>query len=380
MTTHAPVELPAAVAVDGRTGARPHRTSTRRVHAHVGRDRSRARCSPSVDSRDWCSSGGKRLRPAFCYWGFRAAGGQPDDPAVVDAGAAFELLHAFALIHDDVMDGSALRRGATTVHVEFAETTRRRRRGAESHDGSVTASPSSPATSHRSWPTNCSPVRRADAFTIWNRLRLEVNIGQYLDVLGAAERTTDLERARQIARYKSGKYTVERPLHLGAALAGGLDDLATALSAYGEPLGEAFQLRDDLLGVFGDPAVTGKPVGDDLREGKPTPLLVIAQQRAGGADARLLDRVGLPDLDDNDVEALREVFERCGARRAVERSIEDLTAEAVTSLNDPRDPRPRSRAPGSIGALRGDPGPLTSAPGRSADLPCQDPENGGVPA
>ena len=173
-----------------------------------------------------------------------------------------------------------------------------------------------------------------DAVAIWNRLRLEVNIGQYLDVLGAADGTFDLERARRVARYKSGKYTVERPLHLGAALAGGLAELAEPLSAYGAPLGEAFQLRDDLLGVFGDPEVTGKPVGDDLREGKPTTLLVLARERAEPSDLQLLARVGSADLDDDDVAALRSHFERCGARAAVEAAIDELTAEALHYLDE----------------------------------------------
>ena len=110
-------------------------------------------------------------------------------------------------------------------------------------------------------------------------------MGQYLDVLGTARAGTDLASARRIARYKSGKYTIERPLHLGAALAGRGDELAAALSAYGDPLGEAFQLRDDILGTFGDSERTGKPVGDDLREGKPTPLLAEATA-AGGRPGR----------------------------------------------------------------------------------------------
>jgi geranylgeranyl diphosphate synthase type I len=331
MTTDAPVELPAAVAVmAGPVRARLEQALDEYMRTWTEIDPALA--APLQSIGRLVLSGGKRLRPAFCYWGFRAAGGQPDDPAVVDAGAAFELLHAFALIHDDVMDGSGLRRGATTVHVAFAETHAERVWRGEPRrfgDGVAILAGDLASVMADELLAGAPP----EAFTIWNRLRLEVNIGQYLDVLGAAERTTDLARARQIARYKSGKYTVERPLHLGAALAGGLDELASVLSAYGEPLGEAFQLRDDLLGVFGNPEVTGKPVGDDLREGKPTPLLVIAQQRARADDARLLDRVGTPDLEAEDVAALRDVIERCGARHAIEQSIEDLTAEAVATVD-----------------------------------------------
>jgi geranylgeranyl diphosphate synthase type I len=228
------------------------------------------------------------------------------------------------------MDGSALRRGAPTVHVAFATFHEQRAWRGEARrfgDGVAILAGDLAAVLADELLAGAPD----DALAVWNLLRLEVNIGQYLDVLGAAEGTDDLERARQISRYKSGKYTVERPLHLGAALAGGLDELGPALSAYGEPLGEAFQLRDDLLGVFGDPAVTGKPVGDDLREGKPTPLLVIARQRAQGPDEKLLERVGTP-ISDKDAEALRELFERTGARQAVEHDISALTSEAVAAL------------------------------------------------
>jgi geranylgeranyl diphosphate synthase type I len=139
--------------------------------------------------------------------------------------------------------------------------------------------------------------------------------------------------ARRIARYKSGKYTVERPLHLGAALTGRLEDLAEPLSAYGLPLGEAFQMRDDVLGTFGDPAVTGKPVGEDLREGKPTPLLAVTTARAGDAGRKLLDRVGSPDLGDDEVAAIQTLMVETGAREETERVVDELAAEAVAALD-----------------------------------------------
>src|SRR5207249_4775655 len=141
------------------------------------------------------------------------------------------------------------------------------------------------------------------------------------------------ETARRICVYKSGKYTVERPLHLGAALAGRLDQLAPSLSSYGLPLGEAFQLRDDLLGAFGDEKVLGKPVGDDLREGKPTALVALARERAGAADRQLLDdRLGAPDLTSDDVAALQSVLVDTGARDAVEATIDGLVAESLGAL------------------------------------------------
>ncbi|MCB1015340.1 MAG: polyprenyl synthetase family protein, partial [Acidimicrobiales bacterium] len=162
--------------------------------------------------------------------------------------------------------------------------------------------------------------------------RIELNVGQYLDVLGTARADRDEAGARRIARYKSGKYTIERPLHVGAALAGRLADLAAPLSDYGDPLGEAFQLRDDILGVFGDSGLTGKPVGADLREGKPTPLLAVAVARADGPQRAVLERVGRAELDDDAVAALQGVLEATGARDEIESSIARLTDRAVAAV------------------------------------------------
>jgi geranylgeranyl diphosphate synthase type I len=284
-------------------------------------------------------SGGKRLRPAFCHWGFVGSGGDPEDPAVVDAGAALELLHTFALIHDDVMDGSPLRRGFDTVHRSF-ET----RHSAEGWRGEgrrfgegVAILVGDLAFVYADQLLGDAPRAAWDVFT---ELRLEVNIGQYLDLVGTAKGGTlrgeaGVDQARRIGQYKSGKYTIERPLHLGAALAGRLDDLQRPLSAYGAPLGEAFQLRDDLLGAFGDSAVTGKPVGEDLREGRPTALYAHAAGSADGAAAKLLaDRFGAPDLTDSEVAELQEVLEETGARRKVEAAVERLMAEALKAIDD----------------------------------------------
>jgi geranylgeranyl diphosphate synthase type I len=171
-----------------------------------------------------------------------------------------------------------------------------------------------------------------DLADVWDELRIELNIGQYLDVLGTARRDRDEAGARRIARYKSGKYTIERPLHVGAALAGRMTDLAAPLSEYGDPLGEAFQLRDDVLGVFGDSALTGKPVGADLREGKPTPLLAVAVARADDAQRARLDRIGRSELTDAEVADLQTVLVETGARDAIEASIERLTTIAVAAV------------------------------------------------
>jgi geranylgeranyl diphosphate synthase type I len=277
-------------------------------------------------------NGGKRLRPAFCHWGYVAAGGEPGADAVVDAGAAFELLQAFALVHDDVMDGSAVRRGHRTAHLDFHD-----RHSDSAWRGEARRFGEGVAILIGDLAHVYADLLMADAppaaVRVWDELRIELNIGQFLDILATARGDTDRAGARRIARYKSGKYTIERPLHVGAAFAGRFDDLAGPLSAYGDPLGEAFQLRDDILGAFGDTALTGKPVGDDLREGKPTPLLAAATARADSAQAAVLDRVGAPDLSPDDVAELQGVLVATGALAEIEASIETLTAEAVAAIS-----------------------------------------------
>jgi geranylgeranyl diphosphate synthase type I len=287
---------------------------------------------PLESLRRLVDAGGKRLRPAFCFWGFVGAGGAPEDDRVIDAGAAFELLHAFALVHDDVMDGSDTRRGKVTAHVDFGERhsvgtwrgeARRFGEGVAILIGDL---------SHV-YADLLLDGAHADVAPIWHELRLELNIGQYLDLLGTARADRDPAMARRIARYKSGKYTIERPLHVGAALAGKFDLLSGPLTAYGDPLGEAFQLRDDVLGAFGDEDLTGKPVGQDLREGKPTPLLAAAVVRATSeADLKILDLVGTEDLSPGEVAGIQQVIVDTGALDEIETRITTLTTEAVDSL------------------------------------------------
>jgi geranylgeranyl diphosphate synthase type I len=281
--------------------------------------------------RDLVLAGGKRLRPAFCHWAYVGAGGGVDDPAVVDAGAALELLHTFALVHDDIMDGSATRRNTDTIHVHFeAGHAMDGWRGEARRFGEgVAILVGDLAFVYADQLLAGAPPAAHQVFT---ELRIEVNVGQYLDLLGTARGRANEATARRISRFKSGKYTVERPLHLGAALAGRLDDLAGPLSGYGLPLGEAFQLRDDLLGVFGDEDVTGKPVGEDLREGKPTLLYAMAVEQASEADAAVLARYGAADLDEDDVAALQDVLLSSGAVETVESNIDRLVAEAVDAL------------------------------------------------
>ena len=243
--------------------------------------------APLCALRRLVDAGGKRLRPAFCYWGFVGAGGDPDDPCVIDAGAAFELLHAFALVHDDVMDGSDTRRGARTAHLEFAGQHAGRRlagRGPPLRRGR--RHPRS-ATWPTSTPTCCSAGAAPTPPASGTSCASSSTSASTSTCSAPPAATATGSSPDRIARYKSGKYTIERPLHVGAALAGRLDDLAAPLSAYGDPLGEAFQLRDDVLGAFGDPE-RHRQAGrrQDLREGKPTPLLAAAASRAddGGTE------------------------------------------------------------------------------------------------
>ena len=279
-------------------------------------------------------SGGKRLRPAFCHWGHVVAGGDPDASIVVDAGAAFELMHAFALFHDDVMDDAESRRGEPTTHVAFAALhaehawsgeSRRFGEGVAILIGDlafVYADRLLAGTNEVAWD-------------VWNELRIELNIGQVLDILGSVRGVRDVAQAERICRYKSGKYTIERPLHLGAALAAPerFDELREPLSAYGLPLGDAFQMRDDVMGAFGDESTTGKPVGGDLREGKPTPLLARAIAAASPDQRAVLATVGSPTMSGADVAAVQQVIVDTGALADLERTIEQRTDQALGALD-----------------------------------------------
>jgi geranylgeranyl diphosphate synthase type I len=276
------------------------------------------------------ASGGKRLRPAFCTWGAIGAGADPNSDVLFDVCAALELLHSFALIHDDVMDGSATRRGQPAVHAAFeAAHSRNGWRGESRRTGeglAVLVGDLAFVLADVLLELVPRQVRR-----LWQEMRLELVAGQWVDVMATARGDRDLDRARWVARFKSGRYTVERPLHLGAAIAD-RSDLIPAYSRVGEPLGQAFQLRDDVLGVFGESVVTGKPVGDDLREGKPTPLVAIATARATDRDRELLLQLGSDELTADDVVELQALFVRTGAVDDVEAAIARLVVEARDAL------------------------------------------------
>ena len=275
-------------------------------------------------------AGGKRVRPAMAYWGFIGAGGDPADGEVANLGAALELLQAFALFHDDVMDGSPTRRGEPTAHVRSMTEHDAHRWGGEARrygeSVAILAGDVSLVLSDVLLHNVSAAVR-----SLWNELRIEVNLGQYLDVVGTARGDVPLETAERIVEYKTARYTIVRPLQMGAALTGRID-LETQLGSIGTPLGIAFQLRDDMLGAFGQTELTGKPVGDDLREGKPTPLLARARRAATTAQDTVLDLVGT-DLSEDDVSAIQAVFTDTGAVDDVEAQIASLTEEALEAIS-----------------------------------------------
>jgi len=302
--------------------------------------------------------GGKRMRPAFCVWGFVSAAGIPSDedlkPLLAAAGS-LDVLHVSALVHDDLMDSSDLRRGRPAAHRQFEAL-----------------------HANAGWLGDSAAFGRAgaillgDLLVMWSAqmlhgagldqsaleralpiveaMRTEVTCGQYLDIvaqahplrkrapaIGSLRPTIELalDDASRVVEYKAARYTVQRPCQMGAALGGGDDELYFALGAYGSPLGRAFQFRDDLLGVFGDPKVTGKPAGDDLREGKRTVLVAHTYAHAGEAGQKLLlQRLGDPALDDTGINELQEVIVESGARDAVESMISEYYERALKTLHD----------------------------------------------
>ena len=292
---------------------------------------------PLVDSIASLITGGKRLRPAFCYWGWRGAGGDDED-AIVRAATSLELLHACALVHDDVMDRSDTRRGMPSAHRRFAALHRGNGwLGAPESFGVGGAILLGDLclcwADEMLFASGLPGEALLRAKPVLDEMRTELMSGQYLDLLEQAMGGGSVERARRVIRFKSAKYTVERPLHLGAALAGSDESLLAAYTAYGLPLGEAFQLRDDVLGVFGDPDETGKPAGDDLREGKRTVLVTTTLEQASPADAARLRRLlGDPHLHTSGVEEAREVIASTGALAHVERMIGALTVSALAAL------------------------------------------------
>lgn len=288
-------------------------------------------------------TGGKRLRALMCYWGWRGAGGQPGAPEVIAAGAALELFQAAALIHDDIIDRSDTRRGGPSVHRRFSQLHEAQGWALDSerfgHAAAILAGDLCLSFSEEAF-TDIGERAAAGgrARLIFNLMRAEVMAGQYLDILEEVagpvrDRAGAVDRAHSIIRFKSAKYSTEHPLALGGALAGAPDDLLRGYSAFALPLGEAFQLRDDVLGVFGDPLTTGKPAGDDLREGKRTVLVALALDQASPAESTFIDaRLGSPDLSAGDIVELRRIIEDSGALQATEVLIAEFGARAFDAL------------------------------------------------
>jgi geranylgeranyl diphosphate synthase type I len=318
--------------------------------------------SPDLDVMDSAArsllSGGKRFRALFCYWGWQSVAAQGDDfdpvadaspglDGVVSVAAALEIFHAAALVHDDIMDNSDLRRGQPSLHRRFENL-----HGERGWTGSAAGYGRSAALllgdlllgwSDGLFERGLSAVEReaaAAARDEFGRMRTDVMLGQYLDMLeehswrGRPEADL-LPRAHRVIVYKSAKYSVESPLALGAAMAGGSLAQIAGLRAFGLPLGVAFQLRDDLLGVFGDPEVTGKPAGDDLREGKRTVLINLARQKLPGSASRLVDELlGDPALDDEQIGMLQAAIRESGAMEQVEQIIAHNVGTATAALNE----------------------------------------------
>ena len=284
------------------------------------------------------TNGGKRLRPAFAYWGYIAGGGS-DGEEIVRASTALELLQACALIHDDVMDGSDTRRGIPSIHRRFENLHHENRwsGNAATYGNGAAILVGDMCLAWADELLMCSGFSAAQltrAKTMYDIMRTELMAGQYLDLLEQARGGGSIARVQHVMRYKSAKYTIERPLLIGAALADASGPVQHALSAYGLALGEAFQLRDDVLGVFGDPAQTGKPAGDDIREGKRTVLVEWAMANTNALGRAVLDsHLGSLSLNDADVSAVRTMLIECGALAQVETMISEATAAAEAALD-----------------------------------------------
>ncbi|WP_370873169.1 polyprenyl synthetase family protein [Arthrobacter bambusae] len=299
--------------------------------------------APLMGSISSLVTGGKRLRALMCYWGWRGAGGASGHPDIITAGCALELFQAAALIHDDIIDRSDTRRGGPSVHKRFSQLHEGEGWALDSerfgHAAAILTGDLCLSFSEEAFTEiGTRAAAGTSARRIFNLMRAEVMAGQYLDILEevagpARDRAGAVHRAQSIIRYKSAKYSTEHPLALGGALAGASDELLQGYSDFALPLGEAFQLRDDVLGVFGDPGTTGKPAGDDLREGKRTVLVGFAINQAGAADSSYIDTMlGRQDLGEAEVAEIRRIIVDCGALEATESMIEELSNEAFEAL------------------------------------------------
>ena len=313
------------------------------VLAEIGTD-----VLPCFDAISGLLAGGKRLRPAFCYWGWRAAGGEDCRPIFAVA-AALELLQASALVHDDVMDDSDLRRGQPAVHRRFAGWHLRAGRSGDAErfgaGAAILVGDLLLAWTNELFTgSDLAPTVLRHGAPVLAAMQTELAAGQYLDLLSQSDASTSVAAALRVITYKTAKYSTERPLQLGVALAAAASggaatelaaaELAAACSRYGSPLGTAFQLRDDLLGVFGDPARTGKPADRDIAEGKRTVLVTVARERASASQAAVLSRhFGDRNLTPAAAAAVRTVLTDTGAVAECEHLIAAYRKEAIAALD-----------------------------------------------
>jgi geranylgeranyl diphosphate synthase type I len=269
--------------------------------------------------------GGKRLRPALVLVGARAVSNRVPLAAALDAGVALELLHSYFLIHDDWMDGDRVRRGGPSVHAALAE-----RFGSEQlgNAAAILAGDYAVALSCEVMSrVSASPARKGSMFSAFAEMQLGAVAGQQLDMFGGGR---DVELGYAL---KTGSYTVEGPLKVGALLAGAKPRTLAALAKYARPAGIAFQLRDDLLSLFGDPSVTGKPLASDLMSGKRTLLLGLALRHGKAAELRAIRSVlNQPRARPAALRAALDAVEATGAPGRVERRIEQLSEQATAAL------------------------------------------------
>ena len=315
--------------------------------AHVS-DFLNSRCLPQLDRTGidiagdvlvHFVDGGKCLRSTFMYLGWLCGAGP--DSAALRASAGLELLQAFALLQDDVMDDSPLRRGRAAAHVRFGEWHRERGlSGSQDRFGASLATLLSDLclvwAEQMMRESGLAPAALARAWPHYDAMRIELAVGQIADVANDAGALPDLDTVLDVARRKSGNYTVRRPLEIGAAMAG-REELIDALGGYGNALGEAFQLRDDILGVFGSPEVTGKPAGGDLTERKATSVVVAAHRMADATIRRQFnDLMTAEKLTESDVAHWRTLIVATGAADWIEELIADRVAEAIGYVRDDR--------------------------------------------
>jgi geranylgeranyl diphosphate synthase type I len=290
-------------------------------------------------------AGGKRLRSAFCHLGWLSCG-QPENDGLLRAAAAMELVHAAALVHDDIIDSSHTRRGAPTAHIALRAAVPE---GA-TRDPAAVGLAIMVGNLLLSWAgqmfLSCGLPRAFLSRTtpLWGLLAREIVAGECLEIMRTG-RAPVAAGSLEIIRFKTAKYTVERPLQIGLTLGGGPPRLLKTFTAYGVPMGEAFQLRDDLLGVFGDPRRTGKSSLDDIAGNKPTALVAVALAEAQGDDREeMRRRLGGSDLGATDLDTIREIIERVGARARIEAMIEERAASARAALTGARLPSPVAEA------------------------------------